>query len=92
MESSVHKTIYHASDMCPAGCGQVIYLEGISNKRIFCYCTGCGIAFDHPNKAQWDSDIDEMKHIKDLSPEGVRYPMKEAIEMAGFGDNITGVD
>jgi len=88
----MYKTVYHASEMCPVGCGQVIYLEGLNNKRVFCYCTGCGIAFEHPDKAQWNAGVDEIKHIKDFSPEGIRYPEKKSIEAAGFGANISGSD
>ena len=90
--SSMYKTVYHASEMCPVGCGQVIYLEGVSNQKVFCYCTGCGIAFDNPDKAQWEAGVNEMKHIKDFSPEGIRYPNKEAIVAAGFGNHITDSD
>lgn len=88
----MYKTVYHASEMCPVGCGQVIYLEGVSNQKIFCYCTGCGIAFDHPDKAQWEAGVNEMKQIQDFSPEGVCYPNKEAIVAAGFGSHITDSD
>jgi len=86
----VYKTIYHASENCPVGCGEVIFLEGLTNKKIFGYCTGCSIAYKHPQEAQFETGLNEIKNIADFSAEGVCYPSLEAIQAAGFGDHITG--
>ena len=76
--------IYICSEMCPVGCGWVVFLQGKTNGVVFCYCTGCGIAWADPRETQFDSGLNDIRHIKDFSPEGVSFPQKSAIALSGL--------
>ena len=75
---------YICSEMCPVGCGEVIFLQGRKNSVICCFCTGCSIAYNHPSKTQFEEGLNELISLKDLSPEGVIFPKIDAITEAGF--------
>jgi hypothetical protein len=70
--------------MCPVGCGWVVLVQGKVNGVIFCYCTGCGIAWRHPEETQFNSGLNNIKHIRDFSQEGIIFPKKSSIVLAGF--------
>ena len=76
--------IYICSELCPVGCGWVVFLQGKTNSIVFCYCTGCDIAWENPVETKFDSGLNSIKHIKDFSPEGVSFPPKNVITLAGF--------
>lgn len=73
--------------MCPVGCGEVMYVQGKTNHKVFCYCTGCAVAFPHPKNAQVGAEF-EIKPIEDFSPDSIILPTKDAIIQAGFNNWI----
>jgi hypothetical protein len=81
-------TIYFSSE-CPIGCGELMFVQSKLDEKVFCYCTGCGIGFDHPSEIQVDSKLDMSKTLASFAPEGIVLPTKEAIESSGFGAWIT---
>ena len=68
-----------------------MFVQGATNKKVFCYCTGCGIAFSHPKYAQaGEGLLEDMKHLYHFSPDAIVLPSKEAIDKAGYSNWVSG--
>jgi hypothetical protein len=76
---------YYASEMCPVGCGEVIFLKARDTGLIFCHCTGCGCNWDNPEHAQIENGLNEINAITKFAKEGVVLPVKDEIVCAGYG-------
>jgi hypothetical protein len=74
-------------DVCPHGCGSVMFLKSIESGKIFVYCSLCGLAWDKPPTPNVVAicDIPET-----FAPAGIAFPRREEIEAAGFGGYIAG--
>lgn len=80
--------VYFTSD-CPVGCGELTFVQSNTDGKVFCYCTGCGIGFNHPSEIEVESKLDFSKTLGYFAPEGIVLPTKVAIEESGFGPWIT---
>lgn len=81
---------YFASALCPAGCGEVIYLQALDTKIIFCHCTGCGCNWNHPKHAQFESGLNQISPIHEYAENGIELPSEKEIVAAGFSKYIFG--
>ena len=86
--SVMNMSVYFASE-CPVGCGELTFVQSKSDGNVFCYCTGCGIGFNHPRDIKVDSKLDISNTLKSLAPDGIVLPTKDAIEKSGLGQWIT---
>ena len=81
---------YFASEQCPVGCGEVIYVQAVDTRIIFCHCTGCGCNWNHPKYAQPESGLNQISSIYEYAENGIELPSEKEIITAGFSKYIFG--
>jgi tetratricopeptide (TPR) repeat protein len=73
-------------DVCPIGCGSVVFLKSIESGQIFVHCVDCGLAWDKPPTRQVADICEDIPET--FAPAGIEFPSREEIEAAGFGGYI----
>jgi hypothetical protein len=47
------RTVCVLTEVCPLGCGPVIFVKSIPATRVFAWCVGCGLAWSAPENETW---------------------------------------
>src|SRR5678815_4377075 len=81
-EGTAPLRLYSAGD-CPvcADSGAVLCLKTAQSGRLIFFCTGCGVAWWTPPPVR---TLDEINSLKNLAPEGVRFPSDLEVLDSGF--------
>ena len=77
--------IFCVSECCPAGCGTpVVLLAARGARRLFCYCDGCGCAWQTPGEAKLKTGLNSAADVSELAPAGVEAPTRQSVIDAGL--------
>jgi hypothetical protein len=81
--------LFCVSECCPVGCGMpVVLLAARGASRIFCYCDGCGCAWQTPAEAKLEAGLNAVARVSEFAPGGVEAPTRQAITDAGLADTV----
>ena len=47
------RTVCVLTEVCPLGCGPVIFVKSSAANRVFAWCVGCGLAWSTPENETW---------------------------------------
>ena len=77
--------IFCVSECCPVGCGMpVVLLAARGARRLFCYCDGCGCAWQTPAEVKFKAGLNRVADVSELAPAGVEAPTRQSVIDAGF--------
>jgi hypothetical protein len=55
---------------------------------MFCYCNGCGCAWQTPAEAKLEAGLNAVARVSEFAPGGVEAPTRQAIIDAGLVDAV----